>query len=55
MPVGPAVQAELLRFGAHRFVGDLRHVDAAGVLINAPHALFFERQLFGVARQENGF
>ena len=55
MPVGPAVQTQLLRLGAHRLVGDLRHVDAAGAFINAPHAFFFERQLFLVARHQDGF
>ena len=44
------MQAELLRFRPHRLVGDFRHVDAAGLLIDPPHALFFERQLFIVAR-----
>jgi hypothetical protein len=48
------MQPKLLCLGAHRFVGDLRHVDAPGFMVNSPHAFFFEREFFRIACQENG-
>src|SRR6266403_5889858 len=50
MIIRPAVEPVLLSLCAHRFVSDLRHVYAARLTVDSPHAFFLEREFLRIPR-----